>query len=483
MRQWRSRPSTSAEEFRGYRDDPVAYAREVLRVAWWHKQQEVAAALIRHRRVMVAASHSVGKSHLGGGLINWHYDVWDPGLTLTTAPTAQGVKDVLWKEVRVQRGGRPGLQPKAPRLESSADHFAVGYTARDDASFQGRHDEHVLIVFDEAVGIDAPFWDAAEGMMTSGGAYWLAIFNPTDTASRAYEEWLSDRWHLVSISALDHPNIAAELRGEEPPFPAAVRLGWVNDRVQQWCTPIAAGDRKAGDLEWPPGSGAWVRPGPLAESRLLGRWPSQGSVSVWTEAMWEASLTQRPLPQEPTEIGCDVARFGDDFTSIAVRRGGAALHHETHNGWSTDQTAGRLKQLCGLHKQPGEDPKRIAVKVDDDGVGGGVTDQRGEYNFLAVSGASKALQEEDYPNRRSELWFTVAGRADKGDLDLSRLAPASLSLLRRQAMAPRWKVDSAGRRVVEAKDETKKRIGRSPDDMDALNLSFARGLQRTVWAW
>jgi hypothetical protein len=28
-------------------------------------------------------------------------------------------------------------------------------------------------------------------------------------------------------------------------------------------------------------------------------------------------------------------------------------------------------------------------------------------------------------------------------------------------------------RVVEPKDETKKKLGRSPDEMDALNLAFA----------
>jgi hypothetical protein len=39
-------------------------------------------------------------------------------------------------------------------------------------------------------------------------------------------------------------------------------------------------------------------------------------------------------------------------------------------------------------------------------------------------------------------------------------------------MAPTWKLDSAGRRVVERKDETKKAIGRSPDDADAMNLAY-----------
>ncbi len=467
---------------RCYRSDPTLYARDELGVTWWAKQQEIARALVAHRRVMVKASHAVGKTHLGAGLANWFFDCWDPSITLTTAPTHQQVVDVLWKEIRRQRGGRPGLQPKAPRMETGADHFAVGYTAASGDAFQGRHEAAVLGIFDEATGIDAPFWDAMEGMMTGPLALWLAIFNPTDTASRAYEEEQKDAWHVITVSALEHPNVAAELEGLPPPFPAAVRLGWVEARVQEWCTPIAASDRRATDIEWPPGSGKWYRPGPLFESRVLGRWPTAGSTSVWNEALWAAALVAQPVPEEPLEIGCDVARFGDDFTSIVARRGACALHHETHNGWDTGQTAGRLKQLAGKLAQKGEDPRKVRVKVDDDGVGGGVTDQRDGYAFEGCSGAARALQPNDYPNRRSEAWFVTAERADEGRLDLSRLSPHSLALLRRQAMAPTWKLDSQGRRVVEPKDETKKRIGRSPDDMDALNLAYGpgRGTVQTI---
>lgn len=190
--------------------------------------------------------------------------------------------------------------------------------------------------------------------------------------------------------------------------------------------------------------------------------------------MWLESLHHQELPAQPLEIGCDVARFGDDYTSIVARRGACVLHHETHNGWGTDETAGRLKQLCGQLAQAGETPPRVAVKVDDDGIGGGVYDQRDGYAFQRVSGAGKAHEPEGYPNIRSEAWFVVAERADRGELDLSRLRADSLALLRRQVMAPTWKVDSVGRRVVEPKADTKRRIGRSPDDADALNLAFGR---------
>jgi hypothetical protein len=464
-----------------YRKNPEAYARDVLGVVWWAKQIELANALVSHRKVLAKASHGVGKTFVAGGLVNWHFDCWDPGLTITTAPTAAQVEDLLWKEVRSQRRGRPGLLPKAPRMETSETHFAVGYTARDANAFQGRHERNILAVFDEAVGVDGEFWEATEGITSGGECLWLGIFNPTDVSSRAYEEEQSGDWHVITISALEHPNILAGLRGEKEPFPGAVSLAWVQARIRKWCTPIPAADRKALDIEFPPGSGTWYRPGPLFESRVLGRWPSSGGDTVWTEAKWMAALNPLPVPDEPLEIGCDVARYGDDYTVFVARRGPCVLHHERHNGWSTAQTAGGLKRLAKDLCLPGENPKEVLIKVDDDGVGGGVTDQAEDYNFVPLSAASKAIDEEDYPNRRSELWFATAERADEGRLDLSRLNDEQRKILRRQLLTPKWRLDSQGRRVAEPKEDVKKRLkknnpdldGGSPDDADALNLAFA----------
>ena len=119
-----------------YQTDPASYAVEVLKVIWWQKQIEIAQALLTPpHRVLVKACHKVGKTHLAGGLVNWWYDCFDPGLALTTAPTERQVKDLLWKEVRVQRRGRPGLLPKAPRLESAPIHF-LGNSRVDDERWE-----------------------------------------------------------------------------------------------------------------------------------------------------------------------------------------------------------------------------------------------------------------------------------------------------------------------------------------------------------
>lgn len=473
--QARHRPSLYAR----YRDDPCAYASEVLGVSWWAKQQEIARSLLQPPyRTLVKASHNVGKTFLGGGLVNWWYDVFDPSLTLTTAPTDTQVRDLLWKEVRVQRGNRPGFRgPQMPRLESAKNHWAHGFTAKDSDGFQGRHEEHMLIIFDEAVGVGSQFWEAAESMFGGEGHAWLCIFNPTDTSSQAYMEELTGNWNIVTMSMLEHPNVTAEMEGKPPPYPAAIRYARVDEYVRKWCTRIEVGERKVTDVEWPPESGAWWRPGPIAESRMLGRWPSQATYNVWSDAAWmTAETAELSEASEPVEIGCDVARFGDDMTEMHVRRGPVSLHHEAHNGWDTSQTAGRLKELArqwGAYCEM--TPQSVQIKIDDDGVGGGVVDKPDDYSFVPLSAANKAMEPEKYPNRRSEMWFTVSERANEGRLSLARLDAETRFELRRQAMAPTWKLDGDGRRVVEKKDETKKRIKRSPDGMDAMNLAYAAG--------
>jgi hypothetical protein len=427
-------------------------------------------------------------TYLSGGLVLWSFMCFDPGTTLTTAPTASQVSQVLWKEVRTQWADNPYIQPKTPYMGTDAAHFALGYTAANAESFQGRHNKHMLILFDEATGILAPFWDAASGMMLSEGRYMLAIFNPTNISSRVYQEYKGGKWDVVRISALDHPNILAELQGLPPVFPGAVQLQWVDDMVRgadPWCTPISASEATVNDFLYPPpGNKAfpdneenhprWYRPGPLFESRVLGLFPTQGSNSVWTEMMWENALVQQPIPDEPVEIGCDVAREGSDNTSFIIRRGSAVLDHETYNGWLTDRTERHLKDLCAhWGGQIGMQPTSVRCKIDDDGVGGGVVDQKKGYNFVPVRASSNARDGKKYFKRRSELWFHTAALAAKGGVDLSRLSKESKDILEKQLKAPEWTLDDHGRRVVERKVVTKKRIGRSPDDADALNLAFA----------
>ena len=170
-----------------------------------------------------------------------------------------------------------------------------------------------------------------------------------------------------------------------------------------------------------------------------------------------------------------MARFGDDLTSIHVRRGHTSLEHITYHGQDTAWTTGKIKTLCDKwaeHFSSDEvkiNPRKIPCKIDDAGVGGGVVDQADGYDFVPVNSGSAAL-DDDYPNVRSELLFTLAEKLE--GISLALLDRDTVLELKRQAAGITYKLDPKGRRVAAPKDEIKKRIKRSPDDMDAMALAY-----------
>jgi hypothetical protein len=484
-----------------YTGRPVEYAREVLHVEPWVKQIEIAEALLKPPyRVWARSCHSTGKTFLAGWLVNWWYDTFrDSCAILTTAPTERDITDLLWREVRLLRrraGGSDFVGPKVPELYDHPDHYAKGFPSRN--FFVGRHVKHMLIVLDEAPGCEATLFPQLDTMFKPDGHMAiLAIGNPLDTASQMHVEEMAvdlagnPKWRTVPMSAIDHPNIAAGLAGEEPPIPLAVTVAQFEVWLADWSDPILAEEADATDLEWPPGSGNFFRPGPTMEARALGRWPTAGSNSVWSEAAWQAALKPQPLPGPGVlpEIGCDVARFGDDSTVIVVRIGPCAVHYEQHQGWDGPRVVGRLKELAVEWAQWATRrlqakaapiaPRQIQVKVDEDGMGGlGVVDWanplwRDDFNFIGVSAGGAALDAERYVNCRSEMWFEGVMRARTNRMDLSRIPKAVLDKLRLQAMAPLWGFVGA-RRAVEPKKDMKKRLPAlgSPDGLDSINLAF-----------
>jgi hypothetical protein len=403
------------------------------------------------------------------------------------------VKDVLWKEIRLQRGILERADfagPRAALLYDKPNHYAKGYTAEKGESFQGRHDLRMLFVFDEAIGVDPMYWVTTKTMFKPGGQHaWLAIFNPTDTSTQAFLEYsaLDDRqpWTIIQMSCLEHPNIAAESRGERPQFPNAISLAQLDEGLRELCDPVLPGEQKIMDVEWPPGSGRYLHPGAEAEARWLGRWPSDSTKSPWSQALWQSALRELPEPNDVLhEIGCDVAREGDDWTAIHVRRGPVSVAHHTYQKRDTMWTVGRLIELARYYAAicSREHPQRhvirpedILLKVDSIGFGSGVVDRLAEqgYNVCPIDATSAVVSRPgDYKNKRSELWFQAAERARAGQLSLCRLDKRTLEKLKHQALAPEYKINSAGQRELEPKDKMKERLRRSPDDMDAVNLAY-----------
>jgi hypothetical protein len=492
----------------GYPHDPVGYCSDILGMTLTPQQAEIARALLEPpHRVMVLSANNQGKTALSGALVNWFFDN-HPGICITTAPEYRSVKDTCWKEVRRLRRGRPGFRgDQMAELYKSAWHYAKGFTVRPGKgeSFQGRHDLRLMFLFEEAVGIQPVVWETTATMFKpTAGHFWFAYLNPTDTTSEAFLQSQATglngqpKWRVFNLSALEHVNIVAQLAGDDPPIPAAVTLEQLEDWIAKWCDPVPAGERQAGDIEWRPGSGKWYRPGPIGEARILGRWPSLGTYGVWSEAIW-AECLRGPCPPFPLDalpvIGCDAATGkGDDFMAIHTRWGDISLGCEASNTMDPCVIFGRLKEtaadLAALanrerqRHQPGValvTPEQIPIRIDDDGVGASIAAflRADKYNVTAVGAGTAARNPARYPRRRDEVWFLVAERAKIGGVHLGKLAPDHLRRLKQQLLAPRWELDARGRRVVEKKEDTKDKIGRSPDSADAFNLCYLEGVEFT----
>ncbi len=168
-----------------------------------------------------------------------------------------------------------------------------------------------------------------------------------------------------------------------------------------------------------------------------------------------------PMPLRIPEIGCDGARFGDDFTATHVRVGPKSMYHDEVNGQDTVVTAKKLMAMADyyalwfnqeLSKLVPSDRelqrpitgRHIPIKIDDSGVGGGITDMvmAAGYKAIPINSSNVAIEKDAYPNRRSELWFSVAERA-RAELVEVRIAPLDVD---RQALDPR-EVQRPGRHL------------------------------------
>lgn len=160
------------------------------------------------------------------------------------------------------------------------------------------------------------------------------------------------------------------------------------------------------------------------------------------------------------EVGVDVARLGGDRTVFVKRKGLKEIGRASFTKKRTTEVCDLLVNFIGADKD-------ILIKIDDTGVGGGVTDEmiaRG-YNVIPINFGAKASNPDKYPNLISEAWFYLQSIIDQ--ISITNDKDLLVELSNRE-----WKMDSKGRRGVESKDDYKKRGFRSPDLADATILCF-----------
>jgi hypothetical protein len=173
--------------------------------------------------------------------------------------------------------------------------------------------------------------------------------------------------------------------------------------------------------------------------------------------------------------GCDPARFGDDRTSFAIRQGRKVLSIYSFSGKDTMEVAGLCVKAI-------KDNGLAKLFVDVGGLGAGVVDRLNEMGYRdkihAVNSGEKPLDDVLYVNKRAEMWGEM-----KVWLSEQPAQIPDLDSLHADLASPMYGYDSNQRLKLERKEDMKKRGLRSPDEGDALALTFAFPVGQTSANW
>lgn len=463
----------AAPLFPEYFDAPVRFAIEVLGLYLCRAQRRILEAIARGKRVAVRSGQKTGKSTSFVAAALWWAATRPRGRVLLTAPGHRQVKKVLWKELRrivYDRGNlradrvrvvdvlgvAPALDPDTG-MQWPDGREIVGFAADSPGATQGFSGPEMLIVIDEGAAVANDIFEAHEGNTAAGGRI-LAASQPNYNVGWFYEAFHGDRefWELIHLSSEDTPNVT----GIEPAIPGLASKEFVEEQAKKY------GKESA-----------------FYRIRVLGDFAGTATNTVVALNLVEAACQRwiknlAVVRSEPLELGVDVARFGDDETTIAPRRGPRIYPLIAVQGADGQQIAELVVQTARGLRVDGE---RVLVKIDGTGgYGSSPVDilrmnHSSEVTVVEVNASSKADDEEKYTNLRAQMHFCVAEwLADGGEL------PANDKKLEADLLAPTYLFDARRRFQVEAKKDIKKRLKRSPDRGDAVALAVYKAAPNVV---
>ena len=447
-----------------FHEDPSGFFREALGWAPWSKQAEIAECLAREDRVTAASGNGVGKTDLAAALVWWFVKTRGTGcrVFLTSSKLDQSEQGI-WRAVRqhyfrAMQRGRPlgGAMPKLGKTgwDGPDGEQVVVLTADKAEAFQGLRAPEMLIIADEASGIDDRIFEAMMANL-SGGGKMLLIGNPMRSTGYFFESHKEDSgFARFTISVMDSPNV---VQGRTVIKGLAERS--FVDRMR---------DKYGEDS-------------PSFKIRVLGQFilNEAGKPIPWVfiedaQKRWQATHGNGVLC-----IGVDPAGpgMGGDMTAIVWRRGWKMLGFVTGQGWNEETIIRHLLDLLREHRSGDECPRVI---VDAGGPIGGplftriagishVQKPENRWSAFAVRADQAARREPDiYDRIRDELFENLA-RWIKAE---GAIPPHTG--LAEELHAPMWVGFGKGKLKLTSKDDVRKILGRSPDIADALALA--------VWA-
>lgn len=503
-------------------EDPEFFYREYLGIEPWSKQIETTYSVRDNRETCVYSCHASGKSWNASAVVLW-YMFSHPGcIVLTTAPTFRQVKDILWRNISSkfeQAKIKLGNNVNKTELNLSEDWFAIGLSTNDPDRFQGYHSSSgdLLVVVDEAAGVDDMIFEAVGAVMTADACRLLMIGNPTSNSGYFFRSSRDKTVNKIQITSWDTPNFTElgfrnpadlcavycppdGLTGQERdewkaptldlPSPGLCSPNWVHERLHKWGEKSPAFQSRI-EAIFPEESDKtlipfnWIEKA-MSEARRTGDYVPQLTSAGKLRIDREGKVVTRFIPGVPIGkpgYGVDVARMGQDRTVITYRKGHNVQWLKAYSKQKTTVTTSLVQSLLKTESD-------VDVFIDIIGVGAGVYDQLSDivedeaypddkHRIHGINVAGRPYEDieaerrnQDPPKRfrnlRAELYWQLRDMFETGDIAL----PYDDDLLGELSQL-QFEIKN-GIIKIEEKDEMKKRLnGASPDMADSLMLSFA----------
>ena len=420
---------------------------KVKEIEVWQRE-ELMALDAGATKVSIRSGHGVGKTAFCSWLALHFLLFREDVKVIITSPGLNQLKDGLIPEVqkwinRLPKWMAEQLDITSERLTrkpNTKNNFISFRTARKEnpEALAGVHASHVLIIVDEASGVDEVIYETGQGALSTTGSIAVLIGNPTKPYGFFYKTHtvLRDLWRTRVVSCFDSSRVSKEYIASQ------ARTYGVDSREYK--------------------------------VRVLGEFPDSGADSVVPREFVESAIDREVSPIEGSRLwGVDPGRGGDPTGFIDRGPNSIYAIEELHYD-DTMQVVGWVKlrwDATPSRLRPSE------IFVDVIGLGAGVADRLAELGLpvVAVNVSEAASMSDRFFRMRSELWFMVREWFESKSV----LLPSELMLHKKlveelcstEMKPPR----SDGKTLVESKKETKSRGVASPNLADALCLTFANG--------
>lgn len=401
-------------------------------------------------RLARASGHGIGKSALIAMLVKWGLDTCDDCKIIVTANTESQLltktspEIMKWHNLAITRDWFKASATKLASIVSGHSENwrcdLVTWSKDNTEAFQGLHNKgkRIIVIYDEASGIDAKVWEVTLGALTDEDTeiIWLAFGNPTQNTG-GFRECFGKHRNLWKSEQIDSRTVEG------------TNKAYLDEVVETYGV----------DSD-------------IVKVRVRGMFPSTSSLQFISSAHVEEAR-KRDVPvdrSDPLVIGVDVARFGDDSSTIYFRRGRDArsIKPLRFHGLDTMELASRVAEQQRLHKAD-------MVCVDGGGVGGGVVDRLKQMQVpvAEVQFGGKPLGHMRLPekvaNRRAEMWAIMREWLPGGMISDDQTLADDLVGVEYGFKI----VDGVDAILLEKKEHMKARGLASPDDGDGLALTFA----------